>query len=224
MASGDQPSQIESSQNASEMDSASTKHYHHGDLKKSLIKVANELLQKEGADGLSLRVIAAAAGVSHMAPYAHFKNKKELIQAIAAEGFDRMADAMEVDRGDLTTAPELILSYGTSYLKFATDNPELYRLMLGQVETQGKKNRDSESVIKKPALSEELKLRSKRPYMLLRDAFAMLSSDPEVVRIKAMGAWSLVHGMSALMISGHIELPDNLSLKTFLAQAAIQSV
>ena len=60
-----------------------SKQYHHGDLKVSLIEAANTILLRDGADALSLRAIAAEVGVSHMAPYAHFKNKKELISSIA---------------------------------------------------------------------------------------------------------------------------------------------
>ena len=69
-----------------------SKQYHHGDLKVSLIEAANTILLRDGADALSLRAIAAEVGVSHMAPYAHFKNKKELISSIAEAGFVQMAD------------------------------------------------------------------------------------------------------------------------------------
>ena len=114
-----------------------SKQYHHGDLKVSLISAANIILQRDGADALSLRAIAAEVGVSHMAPYAHFKNKKELVQSIAEDGFVQMAVAMEAVAASLTSKKsispgELVLAYGACYLEFATTNPQLYRLMLGQ--------------------------------------------------------------------------------------------
>lgn len=203
-----------------------SKQYHHGDLKASLITAANVILSRDGADALSLRAIAAEAGVSHMAPYAHFKNKKELIKSIAEAGFVEMAETMEAVAADLkatkrVTSADLVLAYGASYLEFATRNPELYRLMLGQVETTGRKSKkesiaapqtQSESTLQvsvTPLFSEN----TQRPFVLLKEAFALNGDQAEA---KALGAWSMVHGMAALMIEGHIQRPKGISFKRFL--------
>ena len=53
--------------------------YHHGTLKEDLINKGLELLNKEGFEGFSLRKVASMCGVSHTAPYKHFKDKYELI-------------------------------------------------------------------------------------------------------------------------------------------------
>ena len=204
----------------------SSKQYHHGDLKVSLIEAANTILLREGADALSLRAIAAEVGVSHMAPYAHFKNKKELIRSIAEAGFVQMADTMEVVAEKLKTKKELspgelVLAYGASYLEFATSNPQLYRLMLGQVETTGRKNKketivetDNSSAMNSPFIES-----SKKPFILLREAFALRGDNDEKVKAQALGAWSMVHGMAALIIEGHIQVPEGTSFKHFLASA-----
>jgi AcrR family transcriptional regulator len=212
----------------------SSKQYHHGDLKVSLIEAANTILSRDGADALSLRAIAAEVGVSHMAPYAHFKNKKELIKSIAESGFVEMADTMERVAHDLKakktiSAGELILAYGASYLEFATTNPQLYRLMLGQVETTGRKNKkegieDSSNnsanisantdAIESPFIES-----SKKPFILLREAFSLRGDTDERVKAQALGAWSMVHGMAALIIEGHIQVPEGTSYKHFLASA-----
>lgn len=204
----------------------SSKQYHHGDLKVSLIEAANTILLREGADALSLRAIAAEVGVSHMAPYAHFKNKKELIRSIAEAGFVQMADTMEVVAEKLKSKKELspgelVLAYGASYLEFATSNPQLYRLMLGQVETTGRKNKketiietDNSSTMNSPFIES-----SKKPFILLREAFALRGDNDEKVKAQALGAWSMVHGMAALIIEGHIQVPEGTSFKHFLASA-----
>ncbi|OUS41378.1 hypothetical protein A9R00_01240 [Oleispira antarctica] len=204
----------------------SSKQYHHGDLKASLIEAANNILLRDGADALSLRGIAAEVGVSHMAPYAHFKNKKELIQSIAEAGFVQMADTMEAVARKLKTkqnlsAGELVLAYGASYLEFATENPQLYRLMLGQVETTGRKSKKNEAVVAESTdvINSPFMESSKKPFILLREAFAMRGDDDEKVKAQALGAWSMVHGMAALIIEGHIQVPAETSFKHFLLAA-----
>ncbi|MFQ3171788.1 MAG: AcrR family transcriptional regulator [Oleispira sp.] len=206
----------------------SSKQYHHGDLKVSLIEAANTILLRDGADALSLRAIAAEVGVSHMAPYAHFKNKKELIKSIAEAGFVQMADTMEAVTLELKTKKtltpgELVLAYGVRYLEFATANPQLYRLMLGQVETTGRKSKKNDieanvNVDKDPANRLFIES-SKKPFILLCEAFALRDDDDEKVKAQALGAWSMVHGMAALIIEGHIQVPEGTHFKHFLAAA-----
>lgn len=214
------------------------KQYHHGDLKASLIVAANKILLRDGADALSLRAIAAEVGVSHMAPYAHFKNKKQLIQSIAEAGFLQLANTMEQVAQELNakktiTSAELVLAYGASYLEFATSNPQLYRLMLGQVETTGRKGRNE--LINQSAGSTLVSLvedsqfsdSSQKPFVLLQEAFALERGEDnslrekmdDAIKAKALGAWSMVHGMAALIIEGHIQVPEGISFKHFLAAA-----
>lgn len=204
----------------------SAKQYHHGDLKVSLIEAANKILLRDGADALSLRAIAAEVGVSHMAPYAHFKNKKELIKSVAESGFVKMAETMETVAFELKkdkslTPGELVLAYGASYLEFATLNPQLYRLMLGQVETSGRKTKkdDIEQAVSADSVNSPFIESTKKPFILLREAFALRGDNDEKVKAQALGAWSMVHGMAALIIEGHIQVPKGTSFKHFLAAA-----
>ncbi|WP_394130122.1 TetR/AcrR family transcriptional regulator [Shewanella maritima] len=194
-----------------------TKQYHHGDLKASLIEAANLILSRDGADSLSLRAIAAEVGVSHMAPYSHFKNKQQLIESIVESGFLKMAETMVQDSQGMDTdnpndAPELLLTYGASYLAFATANPQLYRLMLGQVDTSGRK-----AIAQQPVAKTEA---NNRPFQLLRHAFALQSNDEQQIKAQAIGAWAMVHGLAALITEQRIQVPAGLSLKQFLAAAS----
>ena len=56
--------------------------YHHGNLREALIEAGIRIINESGEDALSLRKVASACDVSHAAPYAHFKDKNELIEAI----------------------------------------------------------------------------------------------------------------------------------------------
>ena len=53
--------------------------YHHGDLRNALVTASLSIIEREGADALTLRSAAREAGVSHAAPYAHFEDKEDLI-------------------------------------------------------------------------------------------------------------------------------------------------
>ena len=64
--------------------------YHHGHLRRALIETAVKTIAQRGVDALSLRELAAQAGVSPGAPYHHFPNRSELLAAIAEEGFTRL--------------------------------------------------------------------------------------------------------------------------------------
>jgi len=100
--------------------------YHHGDLRRALVDAARRLLETEGQAAMSLRAVAREAGVSPAAPYHHFKDKAELMDAIAAEGWELLAQDM-YEAG--SAAPKDQLAIVTTYVTFARSRPALYRVM-----------------------------------------------------------------------------------------------
>jgi len=109
------------------------KPYHHGDLRNTLIRVGTEMLREGGEASLSLRKLARRAGVSHNAPYQHFVDKEALLAAIAKEGFDLLAAAVEEADAALQSADvltRLVAAY-ESYARFAIENDSHFRLMFG---------------------------------------------------------------------------------------------
>ena len=107
---------------------AEPKPYHHGDLRRALLMAAEAVLEREGPSALSLRAVAREAGVSPAAPYHHFKDKSELLNAVAMEGFAqlKLAMAAAIDRA---SAEEKRSSIGVAYVEFSQANPHLYRVM-----------------------------------------------------------------------------------------------
>src|ERR1700751_3254513 len=77
-----------------ETGNAQTRPYHHGDLSRALIDAARRILEAEGQAALSLRAVAREAGVSPAAPYHHFKDKGEPLNAVAEEGWKLLDAAM----------------------------------------------------------------------------------------------------------------------------------
>lgn len=104
--------------------------YHHGTLRAALLAQAEETLRVSGADGLSLRELARAVGVSHSAPRRHFDDKAALLDALVVDGFHHLGDALataaEPDgRGFVATLNDVAIAY----VRFATANPALVDLM-----------------------------------------------------------------------------------------------
>jgi AcrR family transcriptional regulator len=103
--------------------------YHHGDLSRALIAAGRRILEAEGPDALSLRAVAREAGVSPAAPYHHFKDKGELLAAVAAEGWDELSAAIAGARAGEPDPALAITEIGVAYVVFARRNPALYRIM-----------------------------------------------------------------------------------------------
>jgi AcrR family transcriptional regulator len=109
------------------IDSAESRPYHHGDLRRALILAAERILEREGPQALSLRAVAREAGVSPAAPYHHFKDKSDLLAAISEAGFEALSEAI---KSAVTADTEnKLTTIGVAYVKFARDNPALYRVM-----------------------------------------------------------------------------------------------
>jgi AcrR family transcriptional regulator len=104
--------------------------YHHGDLRAALLTQAERRLRTSGVDGLSLRELAREIGVSHGAPRRHFDDKAALLEALAAEGFERLGTALAVAAApDDRTFRTRLDGVAVAYVRFATDNPALVDLM-----------------------------------------------------------------------------------------------
>ncbi|MXP20260.1 TetR family transcriptional regulator [Gordonia sp. HNM0687] len=107
----------------------STRAFHHGNLRQELLDRAEAMLRKRGIEALSLRELAREAGVSHGAPRSHFPDKAALLDALAARGYERLADRAEgLAHADLTPR-ERLLALGRAHLDFALRDAALADLM-----------------------------------------------------------------------------------------------
>src|SRR6266702_3244482 len=70
------------------------KPYHHGNLREALLLAAIRLIGEVGPTAFTLREVARRAGVSHNAPYRHFRDRDDLMAAVAAQGFRELTQAM----------------------------------------------------------------------------------------------------------------------------------
>src|SRR5713226_1243913 len=108
-----------------ETGNAQVRPYHHGDLSRALVDAARRILEAEGPSALSLRAVAREAGVSPAAPYHHFKDKGELLDAVAQEGWVMLDAAIGKAKAEAPSIDETLNEIGVAYVCFARDNPAL---------------------------------------------------------------------------------------------------
>ena len=106
--------------------------YHHGDLRNSLVSIGADMLNTRGVAGISLREIARTIGVGHNAPYRHFRNKHELLEAIAEEGFRTLTAKNTRLELEFSHDPETQLFESAMHIVLvAAEQPNLFQLMFG---------------------------------------------------------------------------------------------
>jgi AcrR family transcriptional regulator len=172
--------------------------YHHGDLPAALLAAVQEAITDDGVSGVSLRDVARRAGVSHSAPAHHFGSKAGLLMAFAAEGFRLLAQAIrgEVASQAAADAAAQVAAVGQAYVRFAVSHPAHFEVMFGQ-----------DALI--PG-DRELTAARKAVYDLLTEAIDRAHQAGRLPEhsadLVAISAWSLVHGLATLLITGRI--PD----------------
>ncbi|MHA6298708.1 TetR/AcrR family transcriptional regulator [Devosia sp. CAU 1758] len=168
------------------------KSHAHGDLREGLINAGLTLLAREGTAGMTLRKCAALAGVSHAAPAHHFQGLPGLLDAIAARGYTKFADAMEAQAAAGPNEPRARLeAICLAYFDFARTNPALYDLMFRQIWALA-------------GSGEELRLAGSRAYAVLAEACAPFVPEGEEPGIIETQVWSLIHGYATLVLVGKL--------------------
>ena len=164
--------------------------YHHGDLPAALIDQTLSIVKQEGVGAVSIREVARRAQVSHAAPAHHFGSKSGLLTACAVVGFRKLADVIDAAADDAATNRDALQATGVAYVQFAIENPELFTIMFsGQLQTDD------------PAYAEAVSRSFRRLQEILgeADTGGELRGEPRLVSV---AAWSLVHGLAALWLSG----------------------
>ena len=161
--------------------------YHHGDLSRALVEAARRILETDGPAALSLRAVAREAGVSPAAPYHHFKDKGELLDAVAHEGWAALDVALSEARAKAADSKERMTSLGVAYVCFARDNPALYRVMYDC-------SRDKDS------LPDQMK--EEGAYCQVRDTISEQSGGGVAdidLELATIAAWCAGHGLAEMI-------------------------
>jgi AcrR family transcriptional regulator len=108
---------------------ATSKPYHHGNLRSALLDASLALIRKEGLHGFTLREVARRAGVSHTAPYRHFRSRDDLLAAIAEDGFNCLTAKIREAASKRDSPLDRLQMAGIAYVQFGLDRPEEFHVM-----------------------------------------------------------------------------------------------
>lgn len=172
--------------------------YQHGDLRAALIQAGLKLLGEQGVGGLSLRAAAQLAGVSHAAPYRHFRDKAALIFAIAEEGFRLLTERMRAEIASCASSDywARLRASAVGYVSFALEHPAHFKTIFG-----GSAQGEAEGDAPPP---DSLRAAGAESYGVLRELIAegvrrgkVRSGDIDQL---CLSAWALVHGLGMLIV------------------------
>lgn len=171
------------------------KTYHHGDLRNALIIAAANIIEDSGSLNFTMADAARQAGVSSAAPYRHFRDKDQLLEAVSQLAFFGLGVAAKhaiesTQRGSI----ESIVAIGQTYLEYVIEKAAFYDLMWGDI---GNRAFDPQSFDRKAS-----------GFYLLVDAVDAYLTEQDLKKADrldiAVKLWSQVHGLSAISMSGKL--------------------
>jgi AcrR family transcriptional regulator len=170
---------------------------------RAIVSAARLILEREGADGLTMRRLADAVGIRAPSLYKHFPDKAAVKIALIDDWYSEVAERFEAASAK---GEDSLQEIATVYRAFALAHPHLYRLM-----TAG------------PLPRERL-----RPGVEARAAAPVVQAvgDPDLAR----AVWAFTHGMAILELDGRFPAGADLDaawaagLAAFAAAARPETV
>jgi len=108
----------------------------HDLTRQKILDIARSLLLSQGVNGISMRILAEKADYSPAALYKYFANKEEIIEALRQEAWQMMAAFdPEPPPVGMTSLADLFVHSGRNYIRFASQYPEYYQLIMSTTET-----------------------------------------------------------------------------------------
>ncbi len=171
-------------------------HYHHGDLRTSLIDTATKMLAESSIENLSLRKLAERIGVSRTAAYHHFTNKNDLLSAIAAQGFVTWQTQAKIIFNDTHLSDrEKYRQFAHNYVKFAIKNPAIYQLMFGSTLWKSQQSTQALKEVAYPSFQYQVEMTE------ILQKKGLMPKGETSLRL-AQVSWATLHGLAQLLIDG----------------------
>jgi len=174
--------------------------YHHGNLRQALIDAGVKIINESGESGLSLRKAAALCEVSHAAPYAHFKDKEELIEAIKASVTEQFMEELQNAVSTAKDAENALISMGNSYVAFFLHKPDYFKFLFGNQNITAHLSTEKEYEEDYP------------PFKLLKDTYLRFTAEKKIKKSKTeqemdlLKLWSSAHGLAAIACMSQVKM------------------
>ncbi len=97
--------------------------------KEQLVSAASKLLDSGGQNAVTLRAVGKQVGVSHNAPYRHFRDRSALLSAVAERDFNRLRQAFEHQAGEDHAAEAVLRDASAVLIGYAHKHKARYRLL-----------------------------------------------------------------------------------------------
>jgi AcrR family transcriptional regulator len=167
----------------------------------SVVEVAARLIAEEGPHALSLRRLAAAAGGSTQLVYTLFGGKPGLADALYAEGFRRLGEAIRAAAApEPVGEPARLVVLAQAYRRFATDEPAFFSVMFGPVIPGFTPSRATREVSRDRSFGQVV-----TAVQECLDAGTLRAEDPQAL---ARACWTTAHGVAALQHAGLLDGGD----------------
>lgn len=167
------------------------------EIERELLAAAEAVLVRDGPGGLTVRAVAAAAGIAPMGVYNRLGGKDGLVGALLSKGFDRLTAAIEA--GDEPDMAARLRACGLRYREFARANPHFYAIMFEDAIPHEHDSAEVEEHARAAfgALVRNVELAAAAGVISVADPFEA-----------AQQIWSSVHGAVALELKGLVLTPD----------------
>ncbi|NPC70800.1 TetR/AcrR family transcriptional regulator [Corallococcus sp. AB004] len=182
------------------------------ELRENILRVARDMVMKEGFGALSMRKLADAVEYAPATLYLHFENRDAIARELCVRGFQELLAALEPP-ATVKEPVERLSRMAEAYVAFGLKHPETYRLIF----------------MEDPKLSAELFQDQQhgegpRSFALLVTAFEDLKAAgraPEATPAEQLAEvfWAGLHGIISLKLtcSGFQGSPAGVLARTLVA-------
>jgi AcrR family transcriptional regulator len=160
---------------------------------------ALKLLEAGGEDGVSMRRVATAVGITPMAIYHYFADRKTLLNFVVDREFTKYSESLQVTprRG---TYESQILTSMDAYIDYAFAHPRIFDYVFAEPRPGARRFPEDFRARRSPTLNPVADLLQKA-----MEAGYLKQDDVWEV---AMELWAHTHGYVALYRGGRFDLPE----------------
>lgn len=159
--------------------------------RQQILDASLEVTRQKGASGLTARAVAARLGCSVRPIFSFFQNMQELQQAVLAAANGLYQSYLQQDMAAGRYPP--YKASGMAYIRFARQEPELFKLLFMRDRTGEPKDENSQEL--QPLLD------------LIRKNTGMSQEDARLFHLEM---WLYVHGIATMIATSYLNWDDDL--------------